>query len=118
MKKIVILLIAITCFSIGCASSNNFISTVSLSGVAIEPLKSSEYMILGDTEGSGSSWSILFIPFGGSAEQEAYNNAVSKVKGADALIAPRIHQSSFFAFFFSTQTVKITAKAIRIKEHK
>lgn len=176
LSKSIIFIFSIILF-VGCASFSNKMDELSISKVQIEPLKSSEYEIIGDVVGEATqTWilginihgenksgklsnsggfsisSINFTPFilmgggaglaalggdqftligggiaiagvaalfmtgGATTEDFALFNAIENAIGADALISPRYerHGTSFWPFY-SSETVRVFAKAIRIK---
>lgn len=178
-----LILVIISAGIASCSSFSNKMDQSSIGSIEIDPLKSTEYEIIGDVVGeahqtwvlgmnfqgaskSGKSGktsfeSINFTPLAlmvagggitylGSAvrsindaglttlgvavsisgvislfassssttESTAMYNAIENAIGADALIAPRFEKSSVsFWPFYSQETVRVYAKAIRIKVH-
>jgi|GEM_PF-2012390 len=171
-----LLLIIITLFFIGCSSFSNKMEQTSINRIEIEPLKPTEYEIMGDVTGvatqtwllginikgenkigklsNSSNWVItkmnfaplvligggavlagldddltyigigisvsgilsLFLTGGGTTEDYAIYQAIENSLGTDALISPRFEKSGVsFWPFYSSETVKVHAKAIRIK---
>jgi hypothetical protein len=120
-------LLAMVAFT-SCVSVNKTVPVVQFYPLQIEPLNPTQYEILGDVEGVGTSTGVLFlntgIKFGGGeagvvgiAKAKATYDALSKHEGADAIIAPRYDIQTFsFPIFFRKATVKMKGKAIRIKK--
>jgi len=138
-------LIAITIitslFISGCAALQSNTSTVSVNNVNLEALRSSEYDVIGETNGNATQTTILgcisygdmgtliiplpiigsffIIPGGKVIEDIAKYNAVRNKEGGDALISPRSERTSvFIPGLYTKETVTIRAKAIKIKERK
>jgi|GEM_PF-2844804 len=131
-------------FLTGCVSTGKLATSTTLaSETRIEPLKSSDYEVMGDAKGSSQSETFLgfitivdssfsidlfgfmktFIPPSTIAKHELSQNAiydaVKSVPGADAVIAPTYRVSSFnIPFLYGKATLQVEAKAIRLKEHK
>lgn len=112
-----------------CSTSTNSLSVAGIAPVAIKPLESNEYKMLGNVEGQGSWVGFLcfssgYCLIGGSsvgdqytskARQQASFNAVASVPDADALIAPRYEGNFLYVpLLFASESAKIRAKAIQI----
>jgi hypothetical protein len=102
-----------------CSSTSRTIQAAPIAAVEIAPLQPGQYEILAEVTGTGKAGGI-----GGQkqilakAEQQAIFDAVSKVQGADALIAPRYERTTSWGWFilpFASANVSVTGKAIRIK---
>jgi len=108
-----------------CTTLNRSIQTVPVQSVSIEPLNRDEYVIMDEVEGYGFASSIFIFDIGSGfsgndyvsrAKAKALYDAISKIEGADAIIAPRIEVEIFkVPLFYREATVKVKAKAIRIK---
>jgi hypothetical protein len=133
-------IITLTSFG-GCAVLRSNTSAVTVNNVSLEALKSSEYEVLGETEGTASQTTILgcvsygdmgtiviplpiigfFLIYSGGKEIEnqAKTFAIHNKEGSDALISPRTEGSNFFIpGIYSNEYVRVKAKAIKIKERK
>lgn len=131
MKKIFYAFFAVSLLLIAsCTSINRTISTVGVHEIFIEPLTPSQYEILGEVDGYGEA--SRFLIFGstfqkysnlpgveGKAAGKATYNAISKLEGADMLIAPRFEVETYsFIGLYKKSRVKVKAKAIQIKSTK
>ena len=115
------LLVAILLGLAGCSTAYKSIGVASVADVKLEPLSPGEYIILEEVEGLGRKGAFL----GGfgfalnriteKAKREAAYQAVSRVEGADMILAPRYEIETFiFPLFYGMARVKVKAKAIRI----
>lgn len=130
MKRNVILLtiVAVVFLTSSCTSVRKSISTGYVDNLKIEPLKESQYDILKEVEGYGNASQFLF--FGawskfsnergvvGKALAKATYDAISKIEGADMLIAPKYEIENTNFLIFKTAKVKVKAKALQIKTTK
>lgn len=135
-----LLLIAICCLSAACTTDiKKYPFGMVNPNVSLEPLKRNEYTILGDVQGESEETTLFgFIPIHsggnllvngslgdklhyfhslGRVEQQALFNALEKQPMADGIIAVRIIKAtrSGLAFLYSTKSVTIKGKAIRIR---
>jgi len=120
---------------IGCSSMGNSMRETAYS---VEfPLGPDDYEIIGEVQGSATVTTIFyFIRVGAKsqtgditvvgnvtpifladiAKQNAIYNAIASVPDADALIFPKFEtKTSSFPILYKTKTVKVRAKAIRLK---
>jgi len=126
MKKTVSLILVFAVIASvlsSCSSAYKSIDTGTVANIELEPLKPERYVILEEVEGFGTAAGLgsgagllSGVPRLDKAKRNAEYQAISKVEGADMLLAPRYEIESFnFLFFFSSVKVKVKAKAIRIK---
>ncbi len=120
LRLLAIMLLFMFC-SFGCTTAYKSIGVASVADIKLEPLKPADYIILEEVEGVGSKGSFLggfgFALDGVTekAQRDAAYQAVSRVEGADMLLAPRYEIETFlFPIFFGKAKVKVKAKAIRI----
>jgi hypothetical protein len=122
MKKLLyvfaVLLLAGTLFS--CSSAYKSINSGRVADIELQPLAPDRYIILGEVEGYGTASGLGGgIALRGRIEKAKRNaefQAISKVEGADMLLAARYEIETFvFPLFFSSAKVKVKAKAVRIK---
>ena len=105
----------------GCSSAYKSIRATEVAPIEIAPLKRNEYVIMNEVEGNGQKSSIFGLLLNmdavvSLAQRDASFQAVSKVEGADMLIAPRYEIETFnFLGIYKQAKVKVKAKAIRIK---
>lgn len=130
MKRngVFLIIVAITILASSCTSVRKTISTGYIDNVMIEPLNETQYFVLNEVEGFGEASQFLF--FGafskfsnetgvvGKALGKATYDAISKVEGADMLLAPKYEIENTNFLIFKTATVKVKAKAIEIKTTK
>ena len=127
IKSLFVAVVAAVALS-SCTTLDRSIQTVPVAAVEIEPLKRSEYVLMDEVEGFGTSSKFLSINIAaiasgdesatttGIAKSKARYDALSKLEGADALVAPKMEVEVFrLGFLYEKATVKIRAKAIRIK---
>jgi len=127
-KAILIIIVTVAIFSTSCVSVRKTIATGNIGAILIEPLKVSQYDILKEVEGYGKATQFLifgaFSKFSnergvvGKAMGKATYDAVSKVEGADMIIAPKYEIESTNFLIFKQATVKVKAKALEIKSTK
>ena len=103
-----------------CVSDKRIMSQTGFE-VKLDPLPRADYMILQDAEGTGSASAFLF-GIGNcinAAKENAMFEAISKIMGADMLIAPRyeIHSIGFLGIYKSVK-VTVKAKAVQLKSDK
>jgi hypothetical protein len=128
MKKTLIYSFAIVLalgFLASCSSAYKSINTGGVANIELERIKPDRYVILDEVEGYGtaaglgSGSSILAQGVNARLEKAKRNaeyQAISKVEGADMLLAPRYEIESFsIPMLFSSYKVKVKAKAVRIK---
>lgn len=125
MRKL-LALVAVPVLLTGCVFQGGSLSQIGIEPISVEPLKSSEYSVLGNVTGEASRESFLIFgmfegcsvkPFCADDPAEtAYFNAVQSVPQADALIAPRSKINRFsIPGIYSKTTVTISGKAIQLK---
>ncbi len=111
-------------FLASCSTAYKSINSGAVANVSLEPLKPDRYIILEEVEGEGKAAGLGAGGggfFGGmsrvdKAKRNAEYQAISKVEGADMLLAPRFEIETFsFLFIFSSAKVKVKAKAVRVK---
>ena len=114
----------------GCISSRTVTPPVAISGTAIYAgLEPKHYDAIGDAAGSTGGGSVFFIPYGDDAldplivdgkvflEGEmmaAVADALGKTPGANAVLEPRIQQSSTNMLFWSSWSVTVFGNAIEV----
>lgn len=128
MKRISFLVVLILALGVmSCTSVRKTMSSLGVQNMKIEPLTPAQYEILGEVEGYGEA--SRFLIFGatfnkysdipgveGKAAGQATYDAISKLEGADMLIAPRYEMETFSVLgIYKTARVKVKAKAISIK---
>jgi hypothetical protein len=130
MKRKGFLLVLFICaiLATSCTSVRKTISTGYFQDLKIEPLKESQYDVIHEVEGYGEATQFLF--FGafskfskergvvGKALGKATYDAISKVEGADMLIAPKYEVEYSNFLIIKTATVRVKSKAIQIKTTK
>jgi uncharacterized protein YbjQ (UPF0145 family) len=131
MKKLLILtFVAVALVSTSCTNSQKLINTVGFFPIQIQ-LQPNQYEIIGDTEGTGKA-KYVRSPFDGirtaitgrsvgayqRALELAHFEAISKSRGADALIAPRYETKTrnipLLIVTLERAEVTVYAKAIRL----
>lgn len=103
-----------------CSSAYKSINSGKVADIELQPLTPDRYIILGEVEGYGTAAGLGgAIALNGRVEKAKRNaefQAISKIEGADMLLAPRYEIETFaFPLFFSSAKVKVKAKAVRIK---
>ena len=130
MKRKHVLFIVVVCAVIlsSCTSVRKTISTAYFADLKIEPLKEHQYEVIREVKGYGDA--TQFLMFGafskfsnetgvvGKALGKATYDAISKVEGADMLIAPKYEVEYTNFLIIKTATVRVKAKAIQIKTTK
>ena len=114
MKKIQLCFLMSICFVVllsvsGCSYSIGPTS-------ATTPLASpSDYTVIGNTKGSSTSFSFLFIPIGTNTPLRNALQSALKQKQADALIDVEADHFAFnFLFIFGIYTTEVRGKAIKM----
>jgi hypothetical protein len=118
----------------GCISSRTVTPPVALNGTAIYAgLEPKHYDVIGDAAGSKGGGSVFFIPYGDDAcdpaivdgkvflEGEmmaAVVDALEKAPGANAVLEPRIQESSTDMLFWSSWSVTVFGKAIKVHQDR
>ena len=111
-NKSFVIILANCLFLLSCSTAYKSIGITSVADVKLEPLKPTEYVILDEVEGVGKKGGFL----GGfgfalnglteKAKRDAAYQAVSKVEGADMLLAPRYEIETFiFPIFYGQALV-------------
>ena len=139
MKKLAILLVAVSMVAWGCTHSYN---SMMVSGVDVDLKGSAKYQILGDTEGTATVKKILFFYLGPDAklsgsfpaaggigplamadaktvcEQAAAYKAIQNFEGADQIICPRFKTEQVIKVgpIYAEYTSAVKAKAVKIKK--
>ena len=126
--------ISVVVLGLGCVLAVSSCSSLTVPAAGIgriefEPLKSSEYEILGDAEGEATVGHFLFFPFGDVGETGGIGNAflfssqaykaamykaVESVPQADAILLPRSKSEKMEFLLFGKCTVTVKGKAIKI----
>ena len=127
-KSVLFIIVLAAIVLASCVSVRKTVSTGGIGSILVEPLKVNQYDILKEVEGYGTATQFLifgaFSKFGtekgvvGKAIAKATYDAISKVEGADMIIAPKYEIESVNYLLFQKATVKVKAKALEIKSTK